>query len=189
MIPINTIQELKQHCDESPYNEFVMRLNGGFRSTKRIQYYKEHDSWYITHEIDDSEVEYGSTEELIEKGYITPEQKDIILKVQEANLKRPSPHNPDKSLADTILGGLIVSRGLLKEEQVNECLREQALLESEGKPVLLGELLVQKGYLTIAQILDVLEQQHSSVEGAARGRIGGKNPDSNAAGNGSEGGS
>ena len=66
MIPINTIQELKQHCDESPYNEFVMRLNGGFRSTKRIQYYKELDSWYITHEIDDSEVEYGSTEELIE---------------------------------------------------------------------------------------------------------------------------
>ena len=66
MIAINTIQELKQHCDESPYNEFFMRLNGGCRSTKRIQYYKEEDAWYITHEIDDSEDSYGSTEEFVE---------------------------------------------------------------------------------------------------------------------------
>ena len=36
MIAINNIEELKQHCNEDPYNEFVMQLNGGFRSTKRI---------------------------------------------------------------------------------------------------------------------------------------------------------
>lgn len=78
MIAINTIQELKQHCDESPYNEFFMRLNGGGRSTKRIQYYKDHDSWYITHEIDDSEVEYGSTKELIEN-------EPMIIKAIENN--------------------------------------------------------------------------------------------------------
>jgi hypothetical protein len=45
MIAINNIEELKQHCNEDPYNEFVMRLNGGFRSTKRIQYFKENDAW------------------------------------------------------------------------------------------------------------------------------------------------
>jgi hypothetical protein len=66
MIAINSIDTLKQHCDEDPYNEFFMRLNGGCRSTKRIQYFKEHDSWYIANEIDDSEVEYGSTQELVE---------------------------------------------------------------------------------------------------------------------------
>lgn len=66
MIAINSIDTLKQYCNESPYNEFFMRLNGGCRSTKRIQYYKDYDSWYITNEIDDSEVEYGSTNELIE---------------------------------------------------------------------------------------------------------------------------
>ena len=65
MIAINSVDELKKHCNEDPYNEFFMRLNGGCRSTKRIQYWEEHDAWYITHEIDDSEVEYGSTEELI----------------------------------------------------------------------------------------------------------------------------
>jgi len=65
VIAINSVEELKKHCNEDPYNEFFMRLNGGCRSTKRIQYWKEHDAWYITHEIDDSEVEYGSTEELI----------------------------------------------------------------------------------------------------------------------------
>jgi hypothetical protein len=60
------------NCDEGykmiahTTNYFVMRLNGGCRSTKRIQYFKENDAWYITHEIDDSEVEYGSTEEFVE---------------------------------------------------------------------------------------------------------------------------
>jgi PAS domain S-box-containing protein len=100
---------------------------------------------------------------LIEKGYITPEQREIILQVQETNLARPSPQNPDKTLADTILGRLAVNKGLLKEEQVNECLREQALLESDGKPVLLGELLVQKGYVSVTQILDILEEQKSGA--------------------------
>lgn len=96
---------------------------------------------------------------LVRKGYMIPEQRDLVLDVQAANLARPSPHNPDKTLADTILGGLAVSHGLLEQEQLGECLREQALLESEGKPVLLGELLVRKKYLTIEQILGLLAEQ------------------------------
>lgn len=66
MIAINSVEELKKYCDESPYNEFVMRLNGGFRSTKRIQYWKDNDSWCIMNEIDDSESDYGTTEEFME---------------------------------------------------------------------------------------------------------------------------
>jgi len=42
-------------------------LDGARRRKKALfQYFKENDAWYITHEIDDSEVEYGSTEELVE---------------------------------------------------------------------------------------------------------------------------
>ena len=96
---------------------------------------------------------------LVAKGYMIPEQRDLVLSVQQANLARSSPHDPDKTLADTILGSLAIRRGLLKEKQLNECLREQALLESEGKRALLGELLVQKGYLTVEQILGLLSEQ------------------------------
>jgi hypothetical protein len=62
MIAITNINELKSHCDDSPYNEFFMRLNGGFRSSKRIQYWSEFDSWCIFHDIDDTMSEYDDTE-------------------------------------------------------------------------------------------------------------------------------
>ena len=63
MLVINSIEELKKHCNESPYNEFFILLNGGARSSKRIQYWKDNDSWCIMNEIDDSESDYGTTEE------------------------------------------------------------------------------------------------------------------------------
>lgn len=63
MLAIHNVDELKNNCNEEPYNDFFMRLNGGCRSSKRIQYWKEYDSWCILHEIDDSVVEYDSTEE------------------------------------------------------------------------------------------------------------------------------
>jgi hypothetical protein len=66
MIAINSVEVLKQHCDDSPYNEFFLRLNPFCRSTKTIQYYSDVDVWYIINQIDDSEIEYGSTKELIE---------------------------------------------------------------------------------------------------------------------------
>lgn len=78
MTPINNVEELKKHCDESPYNEFVMRLNGGARSTKRIQYWKDSDSWCIMNEIDDSESDYGTTEEF-------KENEPMIFKAMDNN--------------------------------------------------------------------------------------------------------
>jgi hypothetical protein len=66
MIAIQSIDELKNHVDEEPYNEFFMRLNGGCRSTKTIQYFKDNDYWYILNHIDDSVSEYESTKDLIQ---------------------------------------------------------------------------------------------------------------------------
>ena len=65
MIAITSINELKAHCDESPYNEFCLRLNAWCRSTKSIQYFTDSDSWYITNYIDDSMAEYNSTDDFI----------------------------------------------------------------------------------------------------------------------------
>jgi PAS domain S-box-containing protein len=99
---------------------------------------------------------------LVQKGYLTAAQKEIILNIQQKNFSQPSPHDPSKALADTILGGLAVTSGALTESQLNECLREQALLESEGKPMLLGELLVRKGYMTTAEILKLISAQRGT---------------------------
>jgi hypothetical protein len=65
MIAITSINELKAHCDDSPYNEFCLRLNAWCRSTKRIQYWPEYDSWCIFNDIDDSMAEYDSTDDFI----------------------------------------------------------------------------------------------------------------------------
>jgi len=62
---INDINELKNHCNESPYNEFCLKLNFGLKSTKRIQYWDKFDSWCIFNEIDDSMSEYNSTDDFI----------------------------------------------------------------------------------------------------------------------------
>jgi len=78
MIAITSINELKAHFDDSPYNEFCLRLNAWCRSTKSIQYFSDSDSWYITNYIDDSEVEYGSTKELIEN-------EPLIIKAMASN--------------------------------------------------------------------------------------------------------
>jgi hypothetical protein len=98
---------------------------------------------------------------LVEKEYMSSQERDLVLSVQETNLASSSPYDPEKTLADTILGRLAVSSGVLKEKHLNECLREQALLQSNGEQVLLGQLLVRKGYLTITQILELLELQRS----------------------------
>jgi len=96
---------------------------------------------------------------LIEKKYMTSQQRDLALEVQQANLSRPSSHDPDKTLADVILGRLAVSEGLLSEEKLNEALREQANMAENGRHILLGELLVKKGFLSISQILSLLSRQ------------------------------
>ena len=66
MIAINSINELKKHVDDSPYNEFCLKLNGGCRSTKTIQYFNDSDYWYILNHIDDSVSEYESTKEFMQ---------------------------------------------------------------------------------------------------------------------------
>lgn len=65
MIAIKSIDELKKHVDDSPYNEFCLKLNYGLVSTKRIQYWPQYDSWCIFNGFDDSMAKYKSTDDFI----------------------------------------------------------------------------------------------------------------------------
>ena len=55
--------------------------------------------------------------------------------------------------SELLLGRRVIEQGLTKSEQVQECMRLQAKLASDGVTPLpkLGELLVKMGYLTPAQ--------------------------------------
>ncbi len=108
---------------------------------------------------------------LVSKGYMKAKERDAVIKLQEEVLAGPSPHDPDKTLSETIIGSLALKRGMLTERQLNECLREQAVLESEGKRCLLGELFVRKELLSVEQILNLLSEQKgapAAVEPHAR---------------------
>ena len=72
---IRTLKELKEYCKDTSNNgtgdvseSEVYILVGGFgRSSKYIQYYSD-GSWWINHQIDDTEEEYKNDKEL-KKGY------------------------------------------------------------------------------------------------------------------------
>jgi hypothetical protein len=78
MIAIQSIEELKSHVDEEPYNDFCLKLNGGCRSTKTIQYFEDSDYWYILNHIDDSVSEYESTKDFIQN-------EPLIIKAMASN--------------------------------------------------------------------------------------------------------
>lgn len=69
---VTSIDELKTIAGEPDSNGFdgYIALSGGmFRSSKQIRYYSDDDSWYIYNEIDDTEVAYGSTDDLLSNEY------------------------------------------------------------------------------------------------------------------------
>ena len=99
---------------------------------------------------------------MIEKGYLSPEQANEVLVIQQVNLQSPSSH-PDLRLEDVIIGKLIVKHGFAAEEQVNEALRTQAIREQEGVLYRLGEIMVEKGYMSVTDVLNVLKIQNKQI--------------------------
>ncbi len=99
---------------------------------------------------------------MLEKGYLTQEQIEEILKVQKQNLEARTKH-PEARLQDSIIGRLIVQLGYASEEQVNEALRIQALREERGIFCRLGEIVVEKGWMTAQQVIDVLKKQNKQL--------------------------
>jgi serine/threonine-protein kinase len=65
-----------------------------------------------------------------------------------------------------LFGSLAVTRRLLRHEQLEEALKEQAEAAKQGRrPPLLGEILVAKGYLTVEQIRSLLSGQGGKGQG------------------------
>ena len=62
---IETIGDLKKQSQNDNMFEGFILLNLGCRSSKRILYNKDNDSWFLINEIDDSESNYDNTRDFI----------------------------------------------------------------------------------------------------------------------------
>jgi hypothetical protein len=96
---------------------------------------------------------------LLFKGYITAVQHAKVLEHQKKNLQAVDPLAKKRREAQ-LFGKLAVREGLMTEDQVNDCLREQGM---EGETRTLGEIMVANGYLTGPQVQDLLSKQLKKV--------------------------
>tara|TARA_Y100001963_G_C6419371_1_gene281985 strand:+ start:85 stop:354 length:270 start_codon:yes stop_codon:yes gene_type:complete len=67
---IRSLEELKEYCKQDDNkciseSEVYILLNGMLRSSKYIQYYED-NSWWIEHQISDTEIEYKNDKEFKE---------------------------------------------------------------------------------------------------------------------------
>jgi DNA-directed RNA polymerase subunit RPC12/RpoP len=96
---------------------------------------------------------------LVEKGYLTQEQHEKVLELQRRNLEAIDPLV--KKRKEAILFGKLAAReGLATEEEVNECLRLQG---QTGETRSLGEIMIEKNYLTGVQVKDLLSRQLKKI--------------------------
>ena len=67
---IRSLEELKEYCKQDDNkciseSEVYILLNGMLRSSKYIQHYED-NSWWIEHQISDTEIEYKNDKEFKE---------------------------------------------------------------------------------------------------------------------------
>ena len=65
-IAITTLDQLQTEAGkDGGLNAFVSLAGGFARSSKLISYSPDNDSWYVLHEIDETESEHASTEAML----------------------------------------------------------------------------------------------------------------------------
>jgi ribosomal protein L40E len=104
-------------------------------------------------------------EVLLEKGFITPEQRARLLLLQKRQMASSSsamPAPPPEG-EEPVFGRLVLKRGLLSSDQLNEALRHQERELSHGRVKNLGQVLVEKGYLTREQVKSILTDQQKII--------------------------
>lgn len=99
---------------------------------------------------------------LVRRGYLGKPQLREILRIQKRNLERPATHSKEKK-RDVGFGFLAVKYGYATQDQVYECVREQAILSRKGLFFRLGEIFQHKEFLTEEQVEEILELQRSAV--------------------------
>jgi hypothetical protein len=108
-------------------------------------------------------------EVIVKLGYMAQDEIDAVVDVQNTLLAHGADHTP--------LGLLIIEHGLASPSKVYDALMERQFKESR-----LGELLIEKGLVTEAQLAPLLAQQEQERAAAAAARAERGEPELPAAG-------
>lgn len=101
------------------------------------------------------------------EGYITEDQHSEILAIQRKNLAVIDPVSK-LSKESLLIGKLAVREKFMTEDQVNTCLRMQA---KDGEKRSIGEIMVEQGYLSAAQLKTLLSKQHKRIMSCAKCKL------------------
>jgi hypothetical protein len=101
---------------------------------------------------------------LVESGFLTGERLTAVIDEQKKRLQEALPYAPTQRGA-VAFGRLIVDRGLVKQEYVNQALRAQQDLAERGVRKRLGELLVEAGHLEPESVPEILKSQGKVLMG------------------------
>jgi serine/threonine protein kinase/formylglycine-generating enzyme required for sulfatase activity len=97
---------------------------------------------------------------MIEKGYITHKNMAIILKKIPPQVSEAMPLFTN---ANKKFGEMCVEKGFVSTVQVAECLSTQEKLKAEGRHFRIGQILMEKKFLTVHQAQTVLELQGKKI--------------------------
>ncbi len=78
------------------------------------------------------------------------------------------PESETASIDDRLVGQIAVEMKLLGEAQLAECIRDQAREREGGRPILLGQLLVDRGLVKMEDLIRLLHEQSRRTQGAPR---------------------
>jgi hypothetical protein len=97
---------------------------------------------------------------LIRRGILTPQDLATALLVQQRDrLRAGSGRRPER------LGEYLIAGKQISPEQLGAAFAEQARLRQRGQYIVLGELLVRRGYLKIETLERVLDRQRQDFFG------------------------
>jgi hypothetical protein len=101
---------------------------------------------------------------MVDLGLLTDEELMTVLAIQRENRSRLEMSPAVRKMGMT-LGRLAIEKEFCTEQQVHECIREQAKLERFNLFFRLGEVMVSRGVLTASQVHELLKTQNITILG------------------------
>lgn len=99
---------------------------------------------------------------MLDKGFISKEQLREVLEYQKQNQQRPV-LGPEEQRSDIAFGFIAVKKKFTTLNRVYECVREQTKAAKLGLFFRLGEIFVNKGYLSVDQVQEILRDQNKTI--------------------------
>jgi RNase P subunit RPR2 len=98
---------------------------------------------------------------MVRLGYLTKQDIERLLNKQMAEFENAI---STATTRETLFGAIAVMKRYVTLTQVEECLKEQHRLRRLGLYMRLGEILISKNYMSMEQLLDVLQQQKTNIK-------------------------